>query len=130
MFPAPTARGATRFAVALVGITVRSTRPAEHGPESPHGGFGQSWPSVCSVISSAHGIAAAAALRSTVRCGLVIAGSSTTAPRDNPLHRPTSVTGYYGVNIPYPGSGTTIGVVVSAVLAFGVPVGFLAYFRQ
>jgi magnesium transporter len=29
---------------------------------------------------------------------------------------PTLITGYYGMNVPYPGSGRTSGVIVSAAL--------------
>jgi magnesium transporter len=43
---------------------------------------------------------------------------------------PTLITGYYGMNVPYPGSGSTAGVVVSAALALGIPVGLFVYFRQ
>lgn len=43
---------------------------------------------------------------------------------------PTLITGYYGMNVPYPGSGETTGVVVSAVLAVGVPGGLYLYFRR
>jgi magnesium transporter len=32
---------------------------------------------------------------------------------------PTAVTGYFGQNVPYPSSGTWVGVVVSAVLMLG-----------
>jgi magnesium transporter len=43
---------------------------------------------------------------------------------------PTLITGYYGMNVPYPGSGTTTGVVVSAALAVGIPTGLFLYFRH
>jgi magnesium transporter len=43
---------------------------------------------------------------------------------------PTLITGYYGMNVPYPGSGTTAGVVVSAALAIGLPAGLFVYFRH
>ena len=43
---------------------------------------------------------------------------------------PTLITGYYGMNVPYPGSGSTTGVVVSAVLAAGIPTGLFLYFRR
>jgi magnesium transporter len=43
---------------------------------------------------------------------------------------PTLVTGYYGMNVPYPGSGSTAGVVVSAALAIGLPIGLFVYFRR
>ena len=43
---------------------------------------------------------------------------------------PTLITGYYGMNVPYPGSGTTAGVVVSAALALGLPAGLFVYFRH
>ncbi len=43
---------------------------------------------------------------------------------------PTLITGFYGMNVPYPGSGTTAGVVVSVGLALGLPVGLFVYFRH
>jgi magnesium transporter len=43
---------------------------------------------------------------------------------------PTLVTGYYGMNVPYPGSDSTIGVVVSTALAVGLPTGLFIYFRR
>lgn len=43
---------------------------------------------------------------------------------------PTLITGYYGMNVPYPGSGDTTGVVASAVLAVGLPAALYVYFRQ
>ena len=33
---------------------------------------------------------------------------------------PTLVTGYYGMNVPYPGSGETWGVVASSAIAVGL----------
>jgi magnesium transporter len=43
---------------------------------------------------------------------------------------PTLVTGYYGMNVPYPGSGSTAGVISSAVLAIGASAGLFLYFRH
>lgn len=43
---------------------------------------------------------------------------------------PTLITGYYGMNVPFPGSGTGTGVGVSTALALGIPVGLFAYFRR
>lgn len=43
---------------------------------------------------------------------------------------PTLVTGFYGMNVPYPGSGTHWGVTVSCVLAIGLPVGLFVLFRK
>ena len=43
---------------------------------------------------------------------------------------PTLITGYYGMNVPYPGSGETAGVIVATTLALGVPAGLYVYFRQ
>ncbi len=42
----------------------------------------------------------------------------------------TLITGYYGMNVPYPGSGDTTGVVVSTLLALGLPAGLYLYFRH
>jgi magnesium transporter len=33
---------------------------------------------------------------------------------------PALITGYYGMNVPYPGSGSTLGVIASACLMVGV----------
>jgi magnesium transporter len=43
---------------------------------------------------------------------------------------PALVTGYYGMNVPYPGSGETSGVVMSAVVIVGLSVGLYALFRR
>lgn len=43
---------------------------------------------------------------------------------------PTLITGYYGMNVPYPGSGSSAGVAVSAALAIGAPAGLFVYFRH
>ena len=43
---------------------------------------------------------------------------------------PTLVSGYYGMNVPYPGEGTTWGVVVSAVLMLGLSGGLYGLFRK
>jgi magnesium transporter len=43
---------------------------------------------------------------------------------------PTLITGYYGMNVPFPGSGETVGVVVSALLIFGVTVFLYLQFRS
>ncbi|HEU0171348.1 MAG TPA: magnesium transporter CorA family protein, partial [Acidimicrobiales bacterium] len=43
---------------------------------------------------------------------------------------PTLVTGYYGMNVPYPGSGQTSGVIVSAVIMVALSVGLYALFRR
>jgi magnesium transporter len=43
---------------------------------------------------------------------------------------PTLITGYYGMNVPYPGSGSTTGAIVSAALAVGVPSALYLYFRR
>jgi magnesium transporter len=43
---------------------------------------------------------------------------------------PTLVTGYYGMNVPFPGSGETSGVVVSALLAVGVSLYLYWLFRR
>lgn len=43
---------------------------------------------------------------------------------------PTLVTGYYGMNVPYPGAGETSGVVVSTGLALGLSAGLFVLFRR
>jgi len=43
---------------------------------------------------------------------------------------PALITGYYGMNVPYPGLGRTAGVVSSAVLIVVVSVGLYVYFRK
>ena len=43
---------------------------------------------------------------------------------------PTLITGYYGMNVPYPGSGETWGVVVSSALALGCSGSLYLLFRR
>ena len=43
---------------------------------------------------------------------------------------PALITGYYGMNVPYPGSGTTWGVVASATLMVVVSGGLYLLFRR
>jgi magnesium transporter len=43
---------------------------------------------------------------------------------------PALVTGYYGMNVPYPGSGTVGGVIVSAVIMVVLAVGLYLIFRR
>jgi magnesium transporter len=43
---------------------------------------------------------------------------------------PALITGYYGMNVPYPGSGTTFGVVASIMLMIGASVGLYLLFRR
>ncbi|MBP7929167.1 MAG: magnesium transporter CorA family protein [Acidimicrobiia bacterium] len=43
---------------------------------------------------------------------------------------PTLVTGYFGMNVPYPGEGSHIGVIVSALLTLVVPLVMYVYFRK
>ena len=43
---------------------------------------------------------------------------------------PTLITGYYGMNVPYPGSGDNSGVGVSAVLVVLLSGGLFAAFRR
>jgi magnesium transporter len=43
---------------------------------------------------------------------------------------PALVTGYYGMNVPYPGSGTVGGVISSAVIMLGLAVGLYLIFRR
>ena len=43
---------------------------------------------------------------------------------------PALVTGYYGMNVPYPGSGETWGVVASTLLMVGACVVLYRVFRR
>ncbi len=43
---------------------------------------------------------------------------------------PTLVTGYYGMNVPYPGSGTTWGAVVATLASVGSPIALFFTFRK
>jgi magnesium transporter len=43
---------------------------------------------------------------------------------------PAVITGYYGMNVPYPGSGNTWGVVVSTALIVVVSIGLYTVFRE
>jgi len=43
---------------------------------------------------------------------------------------PTLVTGYYGMNLPFPGSGSTSGVIASSVLIVFLSIGLYALFRH
>lgn len=43
---------------------------------------------------------------------------------------PTIITGYYGMNVPYPGAGETWGAVASAVLIFGASLVLYLLFRK
>ncbi len=43
---------------------------------------------------------------------------------------PAAVTGFYGMNVPYPGSGEAWGVVVSVALIVGVSLGLYRLFRR
>ena len=43
---------------------------------------------------------------------------------------PTLITGYFGMNVPYPGSGETSGVVTSAALIVGLSSGLYLLFRR
>lgn len=43
---------------------------------------------------------------------------------------PAMITGYFGMNVPYPGTGTFTGVVVSGVLLLGSAVGMYVLFRR
>ena len=43
---------------------------------------------------------------------------------------PTLITGYYGMNVPYPGSGTTSGVLVSAGLIVAMSGALYLLFRR
>jgi magnesium transporter len=43
---------------------------------------------------------------------------------------PTAVTGFYGMNVPYPGYGRGIGVVVAVVIQLGLVAGLIGLFRR
>ena len=43
---------------------------------------------------------------------------------------PTLITGYYGMNVPFPGFAETMGAIVSALLIVGVSVGLYVMFRR
>jgi magnesium transporter len=43
---------------------------------------------------------------------------------------PTLVTGYYGMNVPFPGSGETLGVVVSSLVIVAVSLALYVLFRR
>ena len=43
---------------------------------------------------------------------------------------PTLVTGYYGMNVPFPGSGETAGVIVASLIIVVVTVGLYVLFRR
>lgn len=43
---------------------------------------------------------------------------------------PTLITGYYGMNVPYPGESQQSGVVASSLLAVGAPVALYFYFKK
>ena len=43
---------------------------------------------------------------------------------------PTLVTGYYGMNVPYPGSGETWGVIASTGIGLGCSAGLYVLFRR
>lgn len=43
---------------------------------------------------------------------------------------PTLITGYYGMNVPYPGFGTHAGVIASSLLAVIVPICLYVFFRR
>lgn len=43
---------------------------------------------------------------------------------------PTLITGFYGMNVPYPGSGNTLGVLVSAALIVVMSGGLYLVFRR
>ncbi len=43
---------------------------------------------------------------------------------------PTLITGYYGMNVPYPGNGNTNGVIASAVLVVALSGGLYASFKR
>jgi magnesium transporter len=43
---------------------------------------------------------------------------------------PTLVTGYYGMNVPYPGSGETWGVVTATAISFGASGVLYLLFRR
>jgi len=43
---------------------------------------------------------------------------------------PTLVTGYYGMNVPFPGSGETWGVIASAIIILAISLGLYVLFRR
>lgn len=43
---------------------------------------------------------------------------------------PTFVTGYYGMNVPYPGFASPVGAAIATGLSLGLPVGLYLYFRR
>jgi magnesium transporter len=43
---------------------------------------------------------------------------------------PTLVTGYYGMNVPYPGEGSAVGVAIASLLAIGIPALMYIYFHK
>ena len=43
---------------------------------------------------------------------------------------PTAITGWYGMNVPYPGTGKTSGVIAATVLIVGFAVGLYVLFRR
>ncbi len=43
---------------------------------------------------------------------------------------PTAVTGFYGMNVPYPGYGQWSGVVVAVVIQLGLVAGLIGLFRR
>ena len=43
---------------------------------------------------------------------------------------PTLVTGYYGMNVPFPGFGETSGVIASTVVIFAISLGLYVLFRR
>jgi magnesium transporter len=43
---------------------------------------------------------------------------------------PTAVTGYYGMNVPYPGYGQPAGVVTSTLLLVGLSAGLYLLFKR
>ena len=43
---------------------------------------------------------------------------------------PTLITGYYGMNVPYPGSGETSGVIASILLMVGMSGGLYVVFKR
>ena len=43
---------------------------------------------------------------------------------------PALITGYYGMNVPYPGSGTTMGVLASTILIVVASGGLFLLFRR
>ena len=43
---------------------------------------------------------------------------------------PTLITGWYGMNVPYPGSGETWGVILAAALSLGCSGSLYVLFRR